>query len=568
MPLALLYLYQIIIAQHLSQKNLNLRSRSIIYSLLFLMMGLLTGCDGTLPTISDEQQNNITNNEQWVENTKPTPTAESTTQQKENDLWQRIRDDYQLTQTIPPVGQKRIDDILERYSKHPHDILQQTEQARLYLHYIVTEFEKNNMPSELALLPFVESRYDPFAYSSGRASGLWQFIPGTARRFNMQESWWHDERRDVIKSTQAAIDYFQYLHDFFDDDWLLAIAAYNAGEGTVRKAIRRNQKAGKPTDYWSLPLPKQTQFYIPKLLAWAQLINKPEDYNIVLAPVENSPTFTTVDIGSQIDLATLSKISNVDIKNIYALNPAYNRWATDPKAPHNLLLPIDKAETTVASLASYPVENRMQWQRYTVKPNDALSLIAKRFKTDSASIKKANKLKGSTIRVGQTLVIPKASQDSHFYISSANQRLTHRQNANTRKDHTKVDYIAQTGDTLWSIAKAHNVTPDSIAYWNNMSVRDVLKNQQKLVIWVKNNSPKSTASNTQTTNWTQASADISPIKRKVIYQVRSGDNLSSIAKRFAVNVSDIRNWNNIEQKKYLQPGQSLRLFVTVVDRNI
>jgi len=545
--------------------------KKITVSALALACLLLSACDGTFPvqatqddgqaseesaTITKTYQQNSENNQQIVEADVSEP----------YDLWSHIRKGYQLNDAVPSIGEQRIDGYITRYRKHPHDILQQTEQASLYLHHIVTELEKNNMPTELALLPFVESRFDPFAYSSGRASGLWQFIPMTGNRFKMEQNWWKDERRDVIKSTQAAIDYLSYLHRFFDGDWLHAIAAYNVGEGTVKRAIKRNKKAGKSTDYWSLPLPKQTQFYLPKLLAWSRIVNTPERYELTLAPVENNPVFTSIDIESQIDLATFSEISGMDIKKVYALNPAYNRWATDPYAPYNLLVPVEKADHISNSLDAYPVENRMQWQRYTVKPNDALSLIAKKFNTDTRSIQKANQLNGSRIRVGQTLVIPKPSKKAPFYQKSATQRLVSRQNKNEGRNKTKTEYITQPGDTLWGIAQTYKVKPSAIAYWNNMSEKDVLKNKQKLVIWQNIQSLAATSAATKAV--VVAKKEQKEEKRKVLYTVKSGDNLSFIAQRFRVTTKEIRQWNSDRLKKYLKPGQVLTLFVTVANRTI
>lgn len=506
-----------------------------------------TGAESTV--LSDSPLNSPTDNDKQDEkNLKKV--------NQSNDLWNHVRQGYQLKGSIPSIGEQRIQAITLRYSKHPKDIFQQTEQASLYLHYITTELEKHNMPTELALIPFVESRFDPFAYSSGRASGLWQFIPGTATRFKMQRTWWQDERRDIQKSTQSAIAYFRYLHKFFDGDWLHAIAAYNAGEGTVRRAIRRNQKAGKPTNYWSLPLPKQTQFYIPKLLAWARIIQQPEQYKLSLFPVKDAPRFTAIDVKSQIDLAAFAQLSDIPIKQVYALNPSYNRWATDPEPPHQLLVPIEKADSITKRLDSYHIEERMQWQRYVVKSGDVLGVIAEKYGTTLKSIKQANKLNSSRIRVGQTLVIPKASKNPSYYQDSAQQRLAHRQNSSAKKGRQRVNYVTRTGDTLWSIAKQYQVKPAEIAHWNNMSEKDVLRSQQTLAIWTSSAIAGVAAENTQTEKE----------KRKVLYTVRSGDNLSFIAQRFSVAVNDIRQWNNIQAKKYLQPGQVITLFVTVAQR--
>lgn len=471
---------------------------------------------------------------------------------RSDDLWQRIRDGYQLSSDLPDIANDRIKGYLERYSKHPKDIYQQTERAGLYLYHVTNELDKKGMPLELALLPFVESRYDPFAYSSGRASGLWQFIPGTGKHFKLHENWWLDERRDIIESTAAAIRYLQYLHGHFDNDWLLAIAAYNAGEGTVGRAIRKNRAQGKATDYWSLPLPKETQFYIPKLIAWASIVKNPSQYQLSLAPAENTPQFDSIDIGSQIDLAKLADISDVDINTIYALNPAYNRWATDPDSPHELLLPIGTITDTAQRLKSYPLNQRVEWQRYTVKKNDSLSVIAGQFNTSVKSIKSINKLKGNTIRIGKTLLIPTSSKKDQYHSQSVNPKLANRlQEAQKSKQQTF--YIVKTGDSLWSIARQYQVNTSDIARWNNISTKDILRNKQKLLIL--------------TTQKKTSNESISgrEVVRKVLYPVKNGDNLSSIAEKFNVSVNNIREWNTLN-KKYLQPGEQLTLFVSTEDQ--
>lgn len=530
------------------------------------LSALVIGCNETTPIKDDTPHAQIGADASFetgqnVESSEGLPSAgsRSVTQKVSEDIeeniWGRIHAGYQLSVTAPSAGQKRIDSLLKRYQRHPKGIVKQTENARLYIHYIVGELEKRGMPTELALLPFVESRYDPFAYSSGRASGLWQFIPSTGKHFGLKENWWLDERRDVIASTQKALHYLSYLHKHFKGDWLLAIAAYNAGEGTVGKAIIFNKYQKKPTDYWSLPLPTETKNYIPKLLAWKKLVNRPQDYGVQLTNIPNKPQFAALDIGSQIDLAKLADVSNIAIEQIYALNPAYNRWATDPDAPHQLLFPIDKVDEVKATLADYPPQERLQWHRYTIKPNDSLSRIAKHYNTTTASIKSINQLKSSRIRVGKTLLIPIASKASTYYESSAEQRLSQRQNKYARKNKQRIEHHVVSGDTLWSISKQYQVSTSEIAKWNNMSPKDILRNQQKLVIW-----------STQSSSTQKTASRSSSVVRKVIYQVKKGESLSVISHRFNVAIKDIRQWNKLANKKYIQPGQTLRLFVSMADQ--
>lgn len=464
--------------------------RSCSYRLIIsLSVILIAGCDASLPIKNEASTKpDVSPTTATVQNT-PTDTPQPA---KNNDLWQRIRLGYALPSDPSPKGQQRIEELLARYNKYPIGIEKQTEQARLYLYYVVNELEKRNMPTELALLPFVESSYNPFAYSSSSAAGLWQFIPNTGKRFKLHETWWYDKRRDVVASTQAAIRYLNYLHQYFSEDWLLAIAAYNAGEGTVTRAIKKNKKALKPTDYWSLDLPKETLFYIPKLMAWKAMVEQPERYHVTLAPISNTPQFEKVDIGSQIDLAKLARMSDMNIELLYALNPAYNRWATDPDAPHVLLLPINKAEAVKSSLEQYPMDERVQWHRYTIKPNDSLGKIAHSHNTTVSVIQRANQLKNTTIRAGKTLLIPMASQQSSYYVDSVEQRLAQKHISQKNQHRTphqkKIKHTVKKGETLWSIAKRYQLSTTKIAQWNKISTKDILKLKQTLVIWTKKSS--------------------------------------------------------------------------------
>jgi len=463
------------------------------------------------------------------------------------DLWERLRQGY----AINHPRNAEIERFITRNTRYPKHALRISERAQPYLYYIVEQLDKRNMPMELALLPVVESRFDVFAYSPGRASGLWQFIPGTGRRFKLDQNWWYDGRRDVVAATDAALNYLEYLYGFFDDDWLLALAAYNAGEGTVARAIRRNKAKGKPTDYWSLPLPKETRLYVPKLLAWADIIGQPERYDIDLVSIADRPHFKAVDIGSQIDLAEAAKLADIDIKTLYRLNPAYNRWATDPKAPHTLLVPIENAATLTKALTQIPINKRVTWQRYTIKSGDSLGIIAQRFGTQVSVLKTANQLKNNRIRAGRTLIIPSASMPADYYSHSASQRLSQKQNKARGRGNSRTTYRVKAGDSLWLIAKRYSVNVKALARWNGIAPRDTLKLGQTLVIWTKATKNKSAAAQAKDTT------------RKLHYSVRQGDSLGHIAHKFSVRVNDIVRWNNIDSKRHLQPGQRLRLYVDV-----
>ena len=248
-------------------------------------------------------------------------------------LWQLTRQHMQLDLDNE---EPRLQYQFNWYKKHPEYMQRVATRAGRYYYYILNEVLKRDMPAEIALLPIVESAYDPFAYSHGRAAGPWQFIPGTAKHFGLKNSWWYDGRRDIVASTGAALDYLQQLHRRFDN-WELALAAYNCGGGTVSKAIRRNQKKGLATDFWSLQLPKETRAYVPKLLAVSRLIRDAEQHDLELPPLPNLPVFAEVKLGSQIDLAQAAKLSSISTQELYQLNPGFNRWATDPDGPPSLV---------------------------------------------------------------------------------------------------------------------------------------------------------------------------------------------------------------------------------------
>ena len=251
------------------------------------------------------------------------------------DLWQRIQ--FQLTfnvpQTRPIVEQRNF------YSSHQAYLDRVAGRAQPFLHYIVQELEKRNMPLELALLPIVESAFDPFAYSHAAAAGMWQFMPATGKRFGLKQNFWYDGRRDVIASTRAALDYLQYLHDKLEGDWLNAIAAYNSGEGRILNAIKRNKKRRLPTDFWSLDLPAETTAYVPKLLALVDILKRPDEFDIVWKFIANEPKIDVVEVKSQIDLAIAAEMAGINVSELQALNPGFNQWATDPDGPHYLVLP-------------------------------------------------------------------------------------------------------------------------------------------------------------------------------------------------------------------------------------
>lgn len=472
------------------------------------------------------------------------------------DLWARLRAGFQLDHD---VKEKRVQSQLNWYKRHPQYIDRVAERGSRYLYHILNEAEERGLPTELVLLPIVESAFDPFAYSHGRAAGLWQFIPSTGKYFGLKQSWWHDERRDVLAATDAAFNYLERLANRFDGDYMLALAAYNSGGGTVNSAMRRNRNGNRPTDFWSLDLPRETRAYAPKLIALAKIFAEPDKYGIELPQLKDEPYFEIVDIGSQIDLAQAAALAEVDIDEIYLLNPSFNRWATAPEGPHRLLIPVNNADRFRSALAGVSKEERVSWHSYEVKSGDTLGSIARRYNTTPSVIQQVNSFDSHIIRIGQRLMIPSASQDEDAYSLSAAERLSRKQNSAGRKNGgERVDYAVRSGDTFWDIAREHKVSVRELSSWNGMAPGDPLMPGQDLVIWSKSPQAKQLASAP-----TASMRGDDGMVRKVGYRVRKGDSLSRIANRFSVAVSDIASWNNLNTSRYLQPGQSLVLYVDI-----
>ena len=465
-----------------------------------------------------------------------------------DDVLARLRRGFNLTY----VDNNRTEAEKKWFVRHPDYLNRVFTRAQRYLPYIVAELERRNLPLELALLPIVESAYDPFAYSHGRAAGLWQMIPGTAKRFGIKQNWWYDGRRDVIDSTRAALDYLEYLHKFNNGDWLNAIASYNSGEGNVRRAVRRNNNAKKPIDFWNLKLPRETSMYVPKLLALVEIVADPGSYNLTLPLVIDEPQFMVADIGGQLDLALAAELAGVDVDTVYQYNPGYNRWSTDPSGPHSLVVPIDVAEQFVAALDEVPKSERVRWARHKVKNGEAISQIAEKYNTSVSTIRLANDLKGNTIRAGHHLMIPVATKPLSAYSKSADARLAKTQNR-TRSGN-KVEHTVRSGESFWTISQRYKVTTRQLSGWNGMAPRDTLSVGKKLVVWTN------AAVDAPRTSPTQALGNTT---RKLNYTVRNGDSLYLIARKFRVGIDQIARWNNIDRNKLLQPGQKLTMYVDV-----
>lgn len=385
-------------------------------------------------------------------------------------LWEVIN----FEQTWRDWSHVRVNREYKKLSKHSYQVRLLSQQAEPYLYYIYHELKKRQMPIELVFLPMVESAYDPLAYSPGGAAGLWQFMPRTGKHFNLHENHWYNGRRDIVASTNAALNYLQSLHKRFGN-WHLALAAYNAGQGNVSKAIRKNKRLNKATDYWSLPLPLETRQYVPRLIAWTKMLSEMSHSDFY--PIANQPYFENINIGSQLDLAKAAQLAKIDNEKLLELNPSLYRWATPPNGPHRLLVPQQAAEQFKFALQQLPAKERVQWQQHKVKRGESLSVIASRYKVGVKTIKIANKLRNNTIRIGQNLMIP----------MSGNPQLNtfHQKKQPAGKP---VIYRVQKGDSFWSIAKLYGVSIRQITRWNNLSAKSYLQPKQRLKIWPRGRS--------------------------------------------------------------------------------
>ena len=459
----------------------------------------------------------------------------------EQDLFDRIRMGFALND----IAAQSIDRQEAWYARHPTYLDRTFRRGERYLYYIVSELEARNMPLELALLPVVESAFIPTALSSAKAAGLWQFIPSTGRRFGLKQNTYYDGRRDVVESTRAALDYLQFLANEFNGDWLLAVAAYNSGEMNVARAIKRNQAKGKPTDFFSLDLPKETEAYVPKLLAMRRIVAEPARYGLEFGSMENQPYFVKVDVGGQIDLELAAELASMTKEDFLAINPGFKRRVTDPAGPHHLLIPVANEAAFLEKLTSLPAEKRVPVVYYKVRKGDTLSKIAQRYGMSVAELRAQNNLKAaSTIRPGQELLLRGISSAARRANTAADTDSTAVADTTiTPRSNTRT-HTVRSGDTLWSIAQRYGVDPTVLASLNNID-NNAIKAGQKLRI------PGSTVE----------LASTNPAHEQLFYTVRRGDTLSGIATLFKVGIKQLMIWNKLNPAGSIRVGQRLVLYV-------
>jgi membrane-bound lytic murein transglycosylase D len=389
-----------------------------------------------------------------------------------SDLWMRIRQGFELTD----INTADVKAAEAWYAARPDYVSRMVERSRRYLYYIVGEVQKRGMPTEVALLPMIESAFNPMAYSSSRASGIWQFIPSTGKHFGLKQNWWFDERRDVVAATDSALDYLEKLHGEFGD-WYLALAAYNWGEGSVRRAIAANTKRGLPTDYLSLSMPAETRQYVPKLQAVKNIVNDPETFGLELADIPDAPYFTVVRTTKKMDVKVAAELAEMPLDEFLSLNPQHNRPVIAGADGATLLLPYDKAELFAAKL-ELSDQPMVTWQAYKTRPGESLAQVAARFGLPLETLRTVNGIgaRATTVPAGHALLVPTQApsdateatlQDVVFTTVPSGRTVYHR---------------VGKGDTLASIATRYDVTQQDLKSWNGGLTAKLVTGQKLRVV--------------------------------------------------------------------------------------
>ena len=394
-----------------------------------------------------------------------------------------------------------------------------------FIYYIVQELEAANLPVELALVPFIESNYDPFSISSSGAVGLWQFMPKTGKLFNLDKSWWTEDRHDPYRSTHAAVSYFKYLLERFDQDIYLALAAYNAGPTYLNRQIKKNKRRGLKADFWSLSLSNQTSNYVPKYIAMKELIFNSEKYGINLPNIPIEPVVKKIQIPGQVEIITLSEYLDIKPELVYKLNAGYTKWASAPKDESIFYIPIEKGYLLDSPGNPFDNESNINWISHVVESGDSLWKLATKYDTEVRIIKQINYMNSEILSLGQTLLIPLSKTKTNTFIPYEM-------------------HIVSEGDTLWEISIKYNIDIDDLTKMNSLNKSSYLQLGQQLTIGNKN-----------------IHRNMESKKRTILYSVKQGDNLYKISDLFDVSIKSIKDINNFKNSD-LMPGQIIKIAIS------
>jgi len=453
---------------------------------------------------------------------------------REIDLWSRVIQGFRFANC--PAG-SRAEQWAEWFGDR-HEYLQRVmNRAQPWLYDIATELERRKLPGELALLPIVESAFDPFAYSHGRAAGPWQFIASTAREYGLEINEFYDGRRDFYAATRAALDYLETLNRRFDEDWEITLAAYNGGQGRVGRAIQANRAGNRSTAFADLRLPRETRSYVPKMHGLGCLFADPERFGWQRPVWANEPRIARIELPGAVDVVELSALANLDLTELVALNAGLNRHLSSPTGPFHLIVPLDRAEQVRRSLSEVTTENLVEWREIRVQRGDTLSHLAVRHATTISALRQANGLTSDDLQIGQVLRLPtggRLSQRSahlgkYQELAELQQRLLP-----TKQFRHRV----RPGESLWVIARRYGVGVSDLQRWNGLGRSSLIRPGQALSVRMDQRAPARPVAS---------------------YTVRQGDSLWRIARRLNVSLVDLMRWNGLNEASILRPGQTLSI---------
>ena len=393
-----------------------------------------------------------------------------------------------------------------------------------FIFYVVNELEKENLPLELALIPYIESNYDPFSISSSGAVGMWQFMPRTGRLYELNKTWWNEDRHDPYRSTEAAVGYLKYLYGRFDNDIYLTLAAYNAGPTLLNRRINQNKRRGLETDFFSLDLPTQTKEYVPKFIALKELVFNSSKYEISLPDIPNSDVVKKINIPGQVEVITLSEFLDIKPELLYKLNAGYTKWASAPKDQSVFYIPVEKYYLFANDDNPFKDSNQINWISHVVESGDSLWALATKYDTEVKIIEQINYLNNDLLSIGSTLLIPLSKTKTNNFIPYEM-------------------HIVSEGDTLWDISKKYNIEISDLIRMNSLNENSYLQLGQQLTIGNKN-----------------IHRNIESKKRTILYSVKQGDNLYKISDLFDVTVQSIKEINDFKNSD-LMPGQIIKIAI-------
>jgi len=393
-----------------------------------------------------------------------------------------------------------------------------------FMYFVIEELEKEQLPLELSLIPYIESNYDPFSISSSGAVGMWQFMPRTGRLYELNKTWWNEDRHDPYRSSQAAVGYLKYLYNRFGQDIYLTLAAYNAGPTLLDRRINQNKRRGLETDFWSLSLPNQTKEYVPKYVALKELVFNAEKYELLLPDIPNSPVVREIKIPGQVEIITLSEFLDIKPELLYKLNAGYTKWASAPKDESIFYIPIEKYFLFESDANPFQDSNQINWISHVVESGDSLWALASKYDTEVQIIEQINFLNNDLLTIGSTLLIPLSKTPTNNFIPYEM-------------------HIVSEGDTLWDIANTYNLQVSDLAKMNSIDERSYLQLGQQLTIGNKN-----------------IHRNIESKKRTILYSIKQGDNLYKISELFDVTIKSIKEINDFSDDS-LMPGQIIKVAI-------